>query len=257
MFDRLYAQMPVLLLIFVRLVGMIGFNPLLNRRNFPAMARAGLISCMTLLVAMALPAAPYTGDTSWGLVVDMAQELLLGLACGCVFQIFYYMLIFAGDQLDMAFGLSMARAFDPGTNIQMSVSGNFLNLLFSAYLFASNGHLTLIRLFSSSFRLLPPGAGIVWQNLPRFVIEIFIYAFALAFQLALPFVAMELILEFAVGILMKFIPQINVFVVNIQLKVLLGIGLLFLLAPATGDFILRYIDTLLHRLQDLLLAAAG
>ena len=141
---------------------------------------------------------------------------------------------------------------DPGTQIQMSVSSTFLNLSFIIYLFSTNSHLILIRLFSTSFVLIPAGGGIITEQLPRFMVEVFGYAFQLAYQLALPFIAMELVLEFSVGILMKFIPQINVFVVNIQLKVLLGITLLLLFVPAVSSFLNDYLNTTLTRMQDVL-----
>lgn len=256
MLTRLYSHMPVLILVFVRFTGMIAFNPVFARRNFPSVARMGLVGALTLLVAPALPAGGLARITTIGLVAGMAQEFVVGFACGFVFQIFYYMLIFTGDQMDMAFGLSMAKAMDPGTNIQMSVSSTFLNLIFIIFLFMTNSHLTLIRLFSTSFALIPPGQGLVTEQLPRFIFEVFSYAFQLAYQLALPFIAMELVLEFSVGILMKFIPQINVFVVNIQLKVLLGVALLFFFVPVVSGFLGDYLDTTLARMQDILLLMA-
>ena len=252
MIGQLYDQMPVLMLVFLRFTGMLAFNPLLTRRGFPAQARVGLIGALTLLIAPSFPAAAYADWTGLELLAAMLRELAVGFACGTVFQIFYYMLIFAGDQMDMAFGLSMAKAFDPGSNIQMSVPSSFLNLFFVTYLFATNSHLILIRLFSTSFVLIPPGQALLTQNVARCVIELFGYGFALAFQLALPFVAMELIMEFAVGILMKFIPQINVFVINIQLKMFLGLFLLFAFVPLVSSFLTNYLDTLLRRTQDLL-----
>ena len=252
----LYSQMIALMLVFMRFAGMIAFNPVLSRKNIPTQARMGLIVILTLLVAPGVSMASFETFTDWDVVIALARELMVGLICGFVFQIFYYMLIFAGDQMDMAFGLSMARAFDPGTNIQMSVSSNFLNIFFVLYLFATNSHLLLIRIFSTSFYVIPAGQGILEEKIPQFIFELFSYGFMLAFQLALPFVAMELILEFAVGILMKFIPQINVFVINIQLKVLLGFCLLFFFVPAVSSFIENYMGTMFARLQDALLFLA-
>lgn len=252
MVETMYEQLPVLMLVFLRFTGMMAFNPVFSRRGFPAPARVGIIGALTLLMAPAFSAAEFTQWTGAEMMLAMLRELAVGVACGTVFQLFYYMLIFAGDQMDMAFGLSMAKAFDPASHIQMSVSSSFLNLFFVIYLFATNSHLILIRLFSTSFILIPPGQGILTQNVARCVIELFGYAFQLAFQLALPFIAMELILEFAVGILMKFIPQINVFVINIQLKMILGLFLLFVFVPVVSSFLTSYMETMLHRTQDLL-----
>jgi flagellar biosynthetic protein FliR len=60
--------------------------------------------------------------------------------------------------MDTHFGMSMAKVFDPGTSIQMSVSGTFLNILFLLYIFCTDSHLLLIRIFADSFQVLPAGA---------------------------------------------------------------------------------------------------
>lgn len=127
MLDSVMAGLPAYMLVFVRMAAMIGTNPLLSRRNVPAAVRAGLTALLTFLIAPGLTVAPMDQMT---LVLAMLKEFLVGFACGYVFQIFYYMLFFAGDVMDMQFGLSMAKVFDPGTNMQVSVSGNFLNILF-------------------------------------------------------------------------------------------------------------------------------
>ncbi len=252
MFETLYNQMSVLLLVFARFTGMLAFNPLLARRGVPNAARMGFVAALTLLVAPGISAAPFARYTTLDMIGAMWRELLVGFVCGCVFQFFYYMLIFAGDQMDMAFGLSMARAFNPNTNIQMSVSSNFINLYFVFYLFATNSHHILIRLFTTSYDIIPAGQGVVAERIPQFMFDVFRYAFSLALQLALPFIATEMILEFAVGVMMKFIPQINVFVINIQLKILLGLFLLYAFVPVISVFLTNYLDTLFRRMQDVL-----
>ena len=56
------------------------------------------------------------------------KEIFIGFLLGYVFNVFYYMLITAGDILDMNFGFAMAKIFDPATNIQSAFTANILNL---------------------------------------------------------------------------------------------------------------------------------
>ena len=134
-------------------------NPLFARRNVPSMVRVGLTFLLALLVAPGLSAPELAGWNSLDLFIGLLRELFVGLACGFVFQIYYYMLFFAGDLMDMQFGLSMAKVFDPGTNIQMSISSNLLNILFVLFIFATNSHLLLIQIFTASFQILPLGGA--------------------------------------------------------------------------------------------------
>ena len=237
------------LLVFARMGGMLGMNPLFSRRNVPAGVRAGMTLLFTVLVAPGVSAAAVTGLDSLGLALALLRELFVGLACGFVFQIYDYMLFFVGDWMDMHFGLSMAKVFDPGTSIQASMSGNLLNAMFLLYFFATDSHLLLIRIFIDSFRILPVGAVSLSAETPQFFIELFIAAFSMILRLALPFVAAEVVLELITGVLMKLIPQIHVFVINMQMKVALGFILLLAFSGPITSFLDNYMRVMLENMQ--------
>ena len=198
------AALPVYLLVFVRMVGMFAFNPLFSRRNVPAIVRAGLALVCMAVIAPGVPYAPQVQDR---LASAVLLELVIGLACGYIFQAFYYMLFMAGDFMDMQFGMAMSKVLDPGTNLQLSTSGSFLNILFSLYFFATNSHLVMIRILSASFDLVPAGGSSFPVGLPGYLIDLTIEAFSLVLRLALPFVAVEFVLELSMGILMKLIKK--------------------------------------------------
>lgn len=248
---QLFAgELPKYALVFCRIGGMILFNPLLQRRNIPSQLKIALILGITLLLAPPLTVPEAANGLA--LLPAMVAELMVGVAFGFVFQIFYYLLFAAGDIIDMGFGLSMAKAFDPGTSLQVSVSGNLFQLMFTMYFFATNSHLILIRVMASSYDLIGPGLAHVGANAAQFLTTLFTSAFSLALHLALPFMAASFFMEIAMGVLMKLIPQINVFSINFQIKILLGMGLLFLFAGPVSTFLEQYLDTMLKSLPALL-----
>lgn len=245
------------LLVFVRMAGLILLNPLLSRRNVPVMTRMGLVLALTVLIVPALPTGGTDALGTVGMVFAIVRELAIGMAVGYVFQLFYYMLFFVGDSLDVEFGMSMAKVFDPGTNLQMSISSNLLVVVFFLYFFATNGHLQMLYLFSQTYTAIPVGGAIVSPALAEFGIELFIELFALTFRLILPFMAAEFALQLAMGVLMKLVPQIHVFVINFQLKQGLGLIMLLLLAPLIGNFIDRYLVLMLENMQTAIMLLAG
>lgn len=240
------------LLVFCRMGAMLFFNPVLARRNVPTQVKAALALGMTLLLAPTVGAG-YTPPTeTFALLLQMVLELLAGAACGYVFQLYYYLLFMVGDIIDTGFGLSMAKVFDPGTSLQTSLSGNLMQMLFVLYFFATDSHLVFVRLMAASYDVVGVGAVEFGAQVGSFMMTLFSSAFALAMQLTLPFLAASFVLEIAMGVLMKLIPQINVFVIHFQFKILLGLVLLFLFASPTANFVQNYMNTMFSKMQQLL-----
>ncbi|MEM1485271.1 flagellar biosynthetic protein FliR [Oscillospiraceae bacterium PP1C4] len=242
-------NMTAFLLVFVRMAGMILFNPVFSRKNVPSQIRMGFILCLTILITPTIEASQLAAFSEFDVVAAMLKELAIGVVCGYVFQFFYYLLFFAGDLLDMQFGLSMAKIFDPGSNIQMSVSGNLLNIIFMLYLFATDSHLLLIKIMASSYQIIPAGATGLSLHITSFMLDLFISAFSLIIKLILPFIVAELIVEISMGVLMKLIPQIHVFVINIQFKLLFGMFMLLAFAHPVSAFVDNYIFVMFESIQ--------
>ncbi len=248
--DILVDEISIFVLVFCRVAGMILFNPLLARNNVPSQVRTGLVLGTTILISQPFSINDLPTLTNLMFIIIMVRELTLGFICGYIFQYFHYMLFAAGDIIDMGFGLAMAKAFDPGSNIQASVTGNVFQLMFIMYIFATDSHLTFIQLIAVSYEFIDLGAVSVNLDIISFMMTLFTIVFKLAIQLVLPFLAASFTLEMAMGMLMKLIPQINVFVINFQFKVLFGVTLLFLFGNATAEYLLGYIDEMLRTMVE-------
>lgn len=248
------AAFNMFALVFCRIGGMIFLNPLLSRKNLPAQFRVALVLLLTVIIAPGLSLSAIEQLEGFALFWAMAKELFAGLCFGVLFQIYYYMLFVAGDVIDTGFGLSMAKAFDPGTNIQLSFSGNLFQMLFVLYFFATDCHLIFIKLIDSTFDLVGLGAMSFGADVGSFICTQFVYSFGLIMHLAVPFIAASFILEIAMGVLMKLISQINVFSIHFQFKIILGFVLLFLFAVPTANFMQNYINEIFEQSQNVLRA---
>ena len=249
--DMAFTNILVFLLVWVRLAGMLLFNPLLSRNNIPATVRMGLVFFLAMLLAPTQPAIAMANVYSldaYQYVFAAVRELAIGLIFGYIFQLFYYMLYFAGDLMDTDIGLSMAKVFDPHTSVQTGFSSSIVTIMFTLYIFITGSYLTLIHLFADTFTTIPVGEFTLSTSILSFVLRLFTRAFSLALRLAAPFMVAEFILQASMGVLMKFIPQVTVFVINFQLRIGLGLILLFAFAPYIGQFIDRYIDVLFDQL---------
>ncbi len=248
--DIIVEQLSVYILVFCRIGGMIFFNPLLSRQNIPTQFNIALVMGLTVLSAPLITAGDLSVMTDMQFIWLMLTELFVGFCCGFIFQIFYYLIFAAGDIIDLGFGLAMAKAFDPTTNLQISMSGNIFQLIFVLYFFITNSHLVFINIIISSFDIVELGGVFIGPAVYSFIITLFASAFLLVMQLALPFITAAFVLEMSMGILMKIVPQINVFSINFQFKIMFGLLLMFLFAAPTSEFLLKYMNNMISTIQN-------
>lgn len=232
-------------LIIMRMTGAVAFNPIFGRTNVPARVKAALIFALSLMLYLArggvLTEEPAALAEYGGMLVS---ELLFGFAVGFSIELAFLVVQYASAVMDFVMGLSMAQIYDPQYNTQMTVTNGLFYAFFMLLFLSLNGHIWLVGLFFKSAVQVPFGQVQISPLLAGYILEMFQDAIYMGVQLAFPMIAMELVTEAAVGILMKIIPQINVFSVNFQIKLIVGIGMLLYLFGPMSDQLYRLSGTL-------------
>jgi len=240
-------------LIVMRMSGMIMLNPFFGSSRVPSRVKAALILALSaMLYVWEAGTLSYEPGTLLEYGVMLIKELAMGCVLGFGMELMVLVIRFASAIIDFSMGLSMAQIYDPGSNTQMTVTSGvtyaFLVLLF----FGVDGHLRLMQIFFGSAKIVPFGHVTLGPELAEMILYMFRQNVTLAVQLAFPIIAMELVTEVAVGIMMRMIPQINVFSVNFQVKIIVGmLMLLFLLGPIGGQ-LEEMIEGLFPALESLL-----
>jgi flagellar biosynthetic protein FliR len=121
--------------------------------------------------------------------------------------------------------------FDIQTNTQIPVTGSLFNLLVLLCFLITDGHVMLIHTLSRTYDIIPLGQVTLNVGIVYVVIETFVRTFVIAINVAMPILAAGLLAEAALGIIVRTTPQMNVFVVGMPLKVLLGLFMLILVTP--------------------------
>lgn len=238
-------------LIVMRMSGAVAFNPILGRTNLPPRVKAAFILGLSVLLYISFPHelqhAP-SGMLEFG--VMLAKELLLGFVIGFSMELCTFTVRFASAIMDFVMGLSMAQIYDPQYNAQMTITSGMYFVFMALLFFAIDGHIRLLQIFYDSARLIPFGMVSLRPELSQLMLAVFEDCILLGFQLAVPIIAMEMVTETAVGILMRIIPQINVFVVNFQAKIVVGMLMLLFLFSPMSDKLYRILDYTFKTMED-------
>ncbi|EXG83371.1 flagellar biosynthetic protein FliR [Clostridium sp. ASBs410] len=246
------GQTMLFSLIFMRISGFILLNPILGRRNIPNVVKGGMVMVFTLLFYSFSAAQVPEPVNSIEFAVLLIKEFVMGYVIGFVMDLFLMVITFAGSIIDFQMGLSMATIYDPQSNTQVAITGSLWNIYFILLFFAVDGHLALIKLLIESAEIVPYGQVVLGTKVAWALIEVFAQCIVLAVRFSFPIVAIEFITEIAVGILMKMIPQINVFVVNIQAKLIIGLLMLVFLFSPMSDFMGDVINQMLLTVQSMI-----
>ena len=248
------AQLAGMACVFMRMTGCILFNPIFSRRNFPTLFRVGITIALSVMIVTYSNVVVDFRDASFiETAAVLFKELFVGYVLGTIVSLFTYVVILGGEFIDMQIGLGMSKLYDPQSGVQMSINATFLNMMFVFLFFGMNAHLTLIHLFLNSAQVVPYGQTVfVHPELPMKILDIFCQCTILGVKLTLPIAGMVFLLEMGVGILMKAIPQINVFVLNIQAKILVGIVMILVIFSPLSTFIERVITSMFETMSSVL-----
>lgn len=250
-------QLVLFSLILMRMSGFILLNPIFGKRGIPGIAKAGMIMALTVMIypgAVLEGAAP---SVTLEFIFWLLKEFAFGYLIGFVMQLFDYVVTGAGSILDFQMGLSMSTVYDPKNGMQIALSGSILSIYYTLLFFAVDGHLALLKILVTSARVVPYGQIRFGDHIWDAMLVIFIQCTVLAVKMAFPLIATEFLTEVGVGILMKIVPQINLFVLNIQLKVLIGLAVVTFLISPIGSYLGGMITQMMDVIQEVIMLAAG
>ena len=232
-------QVEFFLIILVRISGFIFTAPFFNLKNVPFRVKIGLAGALALILYNTLPYEPVLYDGVTGLTLLLVSETLVGLILGFMANICYQILQFAGQLLDMEIGFSM-----------VTVSGNFYSYAVMLMMMITYMHHFLLDALIDSFVVAPVGSVYINPSIYSVATKFLGDYFILAFRIVLPIFASMLLVNTVLAILAKVAPQMSMFVIGIQLKLIVGLVVMLVvieLIPGISELIF---DKMLEVMRD-------
>ncbi|HEX5687933.1 MAG TPA: type III secretion system export apparatus subunit SctT [Ideonella sp.] len=215
--------------------------PFLSRTMVPGSVRRGLVFLLGMLM---LPlAGSAEGVTPVQAMVIAAKEGLIGLLLGLGLGVFIWAVHSVGDLVDFHTGAANAQFFDPAFGHEGGPTGQFLGWVM-AVLFVSAGGLTgVVALLAESYRIWPLAAPL--PDLPRLLEAFAIHQadslFNWIVKLGAPVLMVLMLVDYGLGLLGRFVPQFNVFVIAQPLKSLVAIFMLLICLSLLHETLLEFV----------------
>jgi flagellar biosynthetic protein FliR len=226
-------SIDIFLLVLTRMSGLFIVAPIFGRRNLPVYFKIGLAFFMAvLLVNTQKVGVTLSYNNLWQFSALVIREILVGIIIGYVSYIVFTAIYVAGQLIDMQIGFGIVNVIDPISNIQVPITANFYYMMCMLFFLMGNGHHILIRALFDSFTIVPLGTAAFSNALMGDILSIFGNIFSIGFRIAAPVVVTILVTDLALGIMSRAVPQLNVFVVGMPLKIIIGLLVVIITVPA-------------------------
>ena len=229
------------LLVLVRVSALVMTAPFFSYNYVPVRVRAAMSVFLSLVLIPIIPVIDLNYAGVVGYSVLILKETLIGFTLGFMCNMCFFIVSFSGQLMDMEMGLSMASMFDPMTNTQISVTGNIYNYLLMLMMVVTNMHYYIVRAIADSFTYFNIGKAIFpIADIKNLVVDFIGSYFIIGFRIILPVFCCMLLINVVLGVLAKAAPQMNMFVIGLQIKVLVGLIVLVLILqsfPMVADYI--------------------
>ncbi len=220
--DIILNKYQIFLLVLVRVTGLFIATPIFSRNNIPNTLKVSF----AVLLSFVLLNAINSNLVNYGIfdfTILIVKELAIGLVIGFISYLFFTSLYLAGQVIDMQIGFGMVNVLDPQSNIQIPIMGSFYYILAILVFLTIDGHYFLIEALTSSFEYVPIGHFVFTENILKQLTVILGQTLIIGFKISSPVLATIFLADVLLGILARTMPQMNVFIVGMPLKVSVGI----------------------------------
>lgn len=256
--NELLNHFNVFVLVTLRVVAFVVASPLISISAWPNWAKIGLAFGVSYLVTPTIASGVPDVLTQPGqFVVDGVLEACIGLLLGFIATMIFSAISIAGQTVDMQIGFAMASLVAPGSNIQAGIFGNLYNLLFTLYFLGMGGLDGLMMAIMHSFVVIPVGHFHLPTNWPTSLLQLMNVVMTLALEVAAPLIASLFLSDVTFAFLSRAVPQMNVFVVGLPVKIFVGLFMFAVVMPGTIYMFNRLFMYMFNQLQVIQNALGG
>jgi type III secretion protein T len=221
-------------LVMPRFVAAFSLLPYFSRQMIPGAMRLAVgASLCLLLVPMVAGRADRVARFAPQLFLTILKEVIIGLIIGFVLGTLFWAIGAIGFYVDNQRGSAMASSADPLTGAEATPLGILFTQAFSVYFMSTGAFMLMLGVFYNTYVIWPvldffPSFGSAG---PAVALDTFARLFRMVVVLSAPLIIAMFLAEFALALVSRFAPQLNVFFLAMPIKSALAILLLIFYGP--------------------------
>lgn len=221
------------LLVFVRCSATMLGSPIFGAQSTPIQIRVMVTLAISgALVFMLRPATAAVPHHLGEMAIAVGNEIACGLLLGAFVSMAMMAVQYAGSFLDMSVGLGMSQVMNPVTGVSSSVISQFKSMLALIVFLGIQGHHFILQAFVRSYETMPTLTAAHLDPIRGGLVGLVGEMSLLALQIAAPVAAVGVIVDIAMGIVNRAVPQMPVFLVGLPVKIAASMIALSVALPA-------------------------
>lgn len=245
--DGLHMLLPFGM-VLGRVTAFVAVLPVLSFAAIPAVVRVGMSLALTVFLLLHVPVSA-GAETHWLLAVGMMlREVLVGLSLGLMARLAFSAVQQAGAIAGQQMGLTMAQIIDPTTGEESEPIGTFFDIGFMLLFLIAGGHHLLLGLVMRSYQVLPAGGEVEIAAMVDGVVGAGSAMLLFALKLSAPMLAAFLMLGVLLAVLARVLPEMDILMTSLPLRVGLGFFMSAAMLPLIHGFVSelgQWINTML------------
>jgi flagellar biosynthesis protein FliR/FlhB len=243
------AYFMAVLFIFLRMVTFFTLVPVFFPKGTPNTLKVLFTVMISFILVPGISAVGITAaiNDNYILATYCINEIITGLTLGYLTSICFNIIRMAGQLMDMQMGFAMLSMFDPTSNSNVTLIERLVYWVSLIMFFIVDGHHMLIRALTESFNTVGLGLSVLSQDTVMYIVNTFIQYFVIGLKIAIPIVLIIIITDLTLGLIARTVPQLNVMVLGLPVKILVGLTCFSFALP----FIVKGIISAFNYLPDI------
>ena len=246
-------ELIILFLIVARITGVFILVPVFNSSNIPMLVKTWFIIFISLLIVPTTVVGALDFSNMPMIAYYIIIEIFNGLLMGSVVLFILSSLYVAGHIIDMGIGFSMVSVINPLDDSQVAISSNLYYIVIMLVFLITNAHHQVIRALVRSFDLIPLGHILFNELVVSELIRILTDAMIIGVKIAMPITLTIVISNVILGILAKAMPGMNVFVIGMPFKIMVGLAVMYITIPYFYNMFRMVLDGMIDEINRLIM----
>lgn len=235
-----------------RIAAIVATAPVLGARYIPPRVKIFIVLALTFIIAPNVHDVPVVDPISLPALAIIAQQLVIGAATGLLMAMVFSAFVIGGEIIATNMGLGFASVVDPQMGVQTPVISQFYVVLLSLVFVSLNGHLIIIKELADSFTTMPISATGLDRDTLWHLVSWANQMFKGGVLMALPAVTTLLIVNVALGIIMRASPQFNVLSIGFPVTLMIGFVVMLMTLPVVVPQFVQALELGIEAVSDIL-----